>query len=233
MSAEAVLNIGKPRQTRKRVEGVLREMILDGRLPAGSQLMQHALARELGASVNLVREVLMDLRTLGLVASQPGIGFTVRELTVEGFMDAAEVRAVLDGLAARLCCRRATRDDIARLKAIVDQMRRECLARTFDDRGPAHLMDRDLHDGMFTISGSDTLIRAMQSCWIPMISVDNPSPEYQKRYDESYQEHLAIIGAIEEDRPDDAERLAREHRRTGMRRVQEEAKRGNVQLGWH
>ncbi len=211
----------------------MREMILDGRLPAGSQLMQHTLARELGASVNLVREVLMDLRTLGLVTSQPGIGFTVRELTVEGFMDAAEVRAVLDGLAARLCCRRATRDDIERLKAIVARMRKDCLERAFDDRETVHLMDRDLHDGMFAISDSETLIRSMQMCWIPMIAVDNPSPEYQQRYDESYQEHLAIIEAIEKDCPDDAERLARQHRRMGMKRAKEEADRGNVQLSWY
>ena len=66
-----------------------------------------------------------------------------------------------------------------------------------------------------------------------MINVDNPSEEYQLRYEDSYQEHLGIIAAIEEDRPDDAEQLARDHRRTGMQRVYEEAKRGSAHLSWY
>ena len=72
----------KPRDTRQRVEAALREGILQGRIPPGSQLMQQSLAKELGASINLVREVLMSMVSQGLVASQPGVGFSVQELTV-------------------------------------------------------------------------------------------------------------------------------------------------------
>ena len=223
----------KPRETRQRVANSLREMILEGELLPGAQLMQQNLAQELGASINLVREVLMDLSNLGLVAQQPGIGFSVRELTVDAFMEAAGVRAVLDGLAARLCCQNASRGDIEMLRQLVAGIHDECLRRSFDDRKNAHLMDRELHAAMFEIAGSKTLLRTNKTCWIPMIQVDNPSPSYQQRYEDAYKEHLAILAAIEEDRPDDAERLAREHRRTGMRRVREETQRGSVHLHWY
>ena len=148
-------------------------------------------------------------------------------------MEAAGVRAVLDGLAARQCCRQVTRDDVEQLKQLVAEIRDVCLHRSFEDRKPAHQKDRELHDKMFEIAGSTALTKARDTCWIPMISVDNPSEEYQLRYEDSYQEHLTIIAAIEGDRPNDAEQLAREHRRTGMQRVYEEAKRRSSHLSWY
>src|SRR6201985_144854 len=76
--------------------------IVDGELPANSRLIQDDLARAYGVSRQPVQQALLLLRDRGLVREAPGRGLIVSPLDVDFVRNLYEVRARLDGLAARL-----------------------------------------------------------------------------------------------------------------------------------
>jgi DNA-binding GntR family transcriptional regulator len=94
---------------------VIRAAILDGRLEPGRRLKEEELARELGISRTPVREALLVLLTEGLLDSAPNRGATVRSYAAADLDDLYQLRAVLEGFAARRAAARVSPDDVARL----------------------------------------------------------------------------------------------------------------------
>jgi DNA-binding GntR family transcriptional regulator len=80
----------------------LREMIIDGRLPAGERLNEVHLAARLGVSRTPLREALGRLAAEDALTNSPRIGYSVRPLTVEEFRQIYPIRAILDPEALRL-----------------------------------------------------------------------------------------------------------------------------------
>ncbi|HLX14200.1 MAG TPA: GntR family transcriptional regulator [Bradyrhizobium sp.] len=82
--------------------------IVDGDLPANSRLIQDELARAYGVSRQPVQQALLLLRDRGMVREAPGRGLIVSPLDVDFVRNLYEMRAVLDGLAARLAAERGS-----------------------------------------------------------------------------------------------------------------------------
>jgi len=80
----------------------LRQMIVDGRLPAGERLNEVHLAASLGVSRTPLREALGRLAAEDALSSSPRIGYSVRPLTAEEFQQIYPIRAILDPEALRL-----------------------------------------------------------------------------------------------------------------------------------
>jgi DNA-binding GntR family transcriptional regulator len=80
--------------------------IVDGELPANSRLIQDELARAYGVSRQPVQQALLLLRDRGMVREAPGRGLIVSPLDVDFVRNLYEIRAMLDGLAARLAAER-------------------------------------------------------------------------------------------------------------------------------
>src|SRR6516164_11062383 len=81
--------------------------IVDGELPSNSRLIQDELARAYGVSRQPVQQALLLLRDRGLVREAPGRGLIVSPLDVDFVRNLYEIRAMLDGLAARLAAERS------------------------------------------------------------------------------------------------------------------------------
>lgn len=89
------------------VADVLREQIIDGELRSGTQLLQIELAERLGVSRTPLREAFRILEREGLVRISNGNKTVeVASLDVADLLATYEVRAVTDGLAARLAAAR-------------------------------------------------------------------------------------------------------------------------------
>ncbi|MFS8035432.1 GntR family transcriptional regulator [Xanthobacter sp. AM11] len=96
----------------------LRQAILDGTHPAGTQLRQDALADSYGVSRIPVREALFQLEAEGLVRMVPQKGAIVSDLSVDEINDVFELRRIME---PRLLARAAPlfeAADFARLDAI-------------------------------------------------------------------------------------------------------------------
>ena len=103
---------------------VIRQAILDGRLPPGGRLKEEELAQELGISRTPVREALLMLQAEGLVDAAPNRGATVRSHSVEDLTDLYQLRALLEGYAARRAAAGLSDDAIAALRESCDRFER-------------------------------------------------------------------------------------------------------------
>jgi DNA-binding GntR family transcriptional regulator len=95
---------------------VIRQAILDGRLPPGRRLKEEELAQELGISRTPVREALLMLQAETLVDNAPNRGATVRSYSVEDLTDLYQLRALLEGYAARRAATRMSDEAVGTLR---------------------------------------------------------------------------------------------------------------------
>ncbi|HYN82918.1 MAG TPA: GntR family transcriptional regulator [Gemmatimonadaceae bacterium] len=84
------------------VADALRNMIVDGSLPAGERINEVHLSQQLGVSRTPLREALARLAHEGALEAFPRIGYFVRPLTVEEFEQIYTIRPILDPAALRL-----------------------------------------------------------------------------------------------------------------------------------
>ena len=87
------------RTRRDQVASTLRETILAGQMPGGTQLVEGPLAMQLGVSRGLLREALRELIESGQVINRPYAGTFVTELSVADLRDVYEIRHVLEAQA--------------------------------------------------------------------------------------------------------------------------------------
>jgi DNA-binding GntR family transcriptional regulator len=132
------------------------QWILEGELAPGSRIVETRVARELGTSQAPVREALRDLATLGVVEMQAYRGARVRRPTKRELVEAMEVRAELEAMAARLAATRMTEECLNELRELMGQMGR------WADSGDAHehaLSNTQFHATVVRASGNQTLER--------------------------------------------------------------------------
>ncbi|HEX2110680.1 MAG TPA: GntR family transcriptional regulator [Gaiellaceae bacterium] len=174
---------------------VIREAIIDGRLGPGARLKEEELARELGMSRTPVREALLLLQSEGLVESIPRRGATVRSYAVDDLDDMYQLRAVLEGYAARRAATRISADVVALLEESCARFDR---LRASDD--PRDLVKENLffHNVILDAAGSGRLVPLVRKVIeLPLVyrSFYWYSPE-QKLISEHYHKQLTrALGA--------------------------------------
>lgn len=86
----------------EQVADLVRDMILDGRLPPGERINELQLSADIGVSRTPLREALSRLVSEGALRDEPRRGFFVRPLTAEEVRNIYPIRAILDPAALRL-----------------------------------------------------------------------------------------------------------------------------------
>jgi len=161
MSPLPALNIAKlAAPLRARVEEVLRQAIIDGRLAPGQRLTERQLTEMTGVSRTLIREALRQLESQGLISVIPNKGPVVRELTAEEGRDLYAIRAVLEGLAARLFVENADAAMAEMLSKAVDAV---VAAYERGDFPEALRTKNQFYEVLFRGSGSETLSSMLQT----------------------------------------------------------------------
>ena len=105
---------------RQQVLEELRRAIIEGQLAPGSRLIERDLCERMQVSRTVVREVLRQLESEGLVGMIPNRGPVVRALSLDEARELYAIRAVLEGLAAHIFVHQASDEQVARLAASVD-----------------------------------------------------------------------------------------------------------------
>ncbi|UTX53607.1 GntR family transcriptional regulator [Leucobacter aridicollis] len=100
---------------REQAVTILRERIVRGELQAGQRLIERVLVEELDVSRTVVREALRQLESERLIRIEPHVGPLVEELTAEEARQLYEVRAALEGAAARLAAEHRTDAELREL----------------------------------------------------------------------------------------------------------------------
>jgi DNA-binding GntR family transcriptional regulator len=118
----------------------LREAILLGRLPPGTQLSQDVLARQFGVSRVPLREALKNLDSEGLVEWRAHRGAVVTGLSPADLVELYVLGAVLESTLAEQACKLASDEHIAKVGKLVDAMSDPGISAT-----EWHAVNREFH----------------------------------------------------------------------------------------
>jgi DNA-binding GntR family transcriptional regulator len=115
------------KESRRRVSDhvttLLRSWIYSGEYKPGQRLPELDLSARLGVSRSPLREALLRLQREGLVELHPRRGASVASFSKEDVQEIAELRSVLEGLAARLAATRGSEEELGKLRAALEEMR--------------------------------------------------------------------------------------------------------------
>ena len=100
----------------------LRRLILEGEYGPNERLVEEQLAERLGVSRTPIRQALTILEAEGLVEIAPNKGAMVCSFTIEDVWDIYDLRAVLEGHAARRAADRIDEGGLARLRSLAEDM---------------------------------------------------------------------------------------------------------------
>ncbi|MCR9201643.1 MAG: GntR family transcriptional regulator [Planctomycetaceae bacterium] len=193
---------GKSVSQRERVVEALQQEILNGTRHPGEALRQIPLSELYEVSQGVIRESLQSLSQQGLVVGTAR-GFAVRSFERQELVDAYRVREVLEGLAARLCCRKISHDDVDTLRELAEQI---YAARGPRSRSKRSDLEYRFHQAFLSLSGNETLMRVSVGYrFVGNLVVT------ERDADQLRSEHLAVVEAVAANRPAEAERLARRH----------------------
>ncbi|MCF1466136.1 GntR family transcriptional regulator [Agrobacterium vitis] len=101
----------------------VRDAIISGYFKPGDRLVERDLCAQLGVSRTVVREVLRHLESEGLVSNPQSKGPMVALLDVDEARQIYEIRAALEGMAARLCAERGDPAIVTGLSGALDAIK--------------------------------------------------------------------------------------------------------------
>ncbi len=188
------------------VASELRRLIVDGTLEPGERLVEDRLAEMLDVSRNPIREAIRILEAEGFIDFQPRKGASVARLTARQAEDMFDLRLALEPMGARLAARRRDAAGVAEMKRILEEAQGHNPEHDRDELSDLHSR---LHSLVFEMSDNPYLM----SVALPMVkrgqwllrryaALEDPT---------AWDEHHAIIAAIEAGDEDLAELLARQH----------------------
>jgi DNA-binding GntR family transcriptional regulator len=189
----------------------LHRLLIFQRLRGGERLREPEWAARLGVNRTALREAFARLEAEGLVDKGAKSGYFVPRLTPEDLEEALEVRIMLETGAIERICR--LRRNLARhLKPLRDSCRRfEQLIGDSFLLGAAEA-DQRFHDALIERAGSRRLSIVYHRA---RLLVAQPGVFDRKEWlataSQLVEEHRAILSAIQESRPEEAQRLLRAH----------------------
>ncbi|MFC7330167.1 GntR family transcriptional regulator [Marinactinospora rubrisoli] len=198
--------VQRPVPLRERVYEALLELITRRQLPPGQHLVENELADQLGVSRQPVREALQRLSNEGWVDLRPGYGAFVHQPTESEADQLLAVRGLLETESARLAARNA---DAAGIAGLREEWRRGVEALDRADADDMVDANADLHRRITELSGNTVLAElagqvARRVRWYHTLVV-------RQRGREAWDEHAAIIDAIEAGDEERAAELMRGH----------------------
>lgn len=192
----------------ERVYGTIKEAILDLTLKPGSPLVEDELARQLGTSKTPVRDALLALERDGLVTKIPYKGTYVSDVSLKDATEIFELRAVLEGLAARLAARSFSPkelDEAERLLGAADE------ARARGDFGAASSYGAQFHRLIDLRADNRRLMPILEKLEEQLRRLRRMSDLLEGRLTKSAREHRQILAALRTGDPSQVEQAMRQH----------------------
>lgn len=200
----------------------LRHLILVGKYSPGERLREEQLAKDLGISRTPVRQALMKLEAEGMIEIVPNRGAAVCRFSIDDVWHIYDLRAVLEGHAARRAARRIRKPELTSMRKTIENFERYELGCDHDQEQQVRWLvkcNQEFHGTIVGASGNRRLERLLQrTVELPLLfkAVFWYTP--YERSIANYQ-HRQILWALEESDEERAEILMREHVYEGRDRV--------------
>ncbi|WP_433241083.1 GntR family transcriptional regulator [Streptosporangium sp. CA-135522] len=193
----------------------IRELLLSGDHPPGTQMSERQLSEELNMSRTPVREALKRLQRDGLVtAGGKGMGVVVCGLSVADVTHAYAYRAALEALTAELAAVRSRDGELSRAQLAELSARAERV-QTHSQEGDqrrATVANLRFHQWICTLAANPFATEALTKLWdrIAVSSLSNLTVDSQWGH-EVHGHHRDLVTAITEGDPERAAAVARHH----------------------
>jgi DNA-binding GntR family transcriptional regulator len=193
---------------RARAYAALRQSILSGDVAPGQRLVEEELAGTLGVTRQSLRAALLDLTAEGLVERIPNRGARVRVVSTEEAVAITECRMALEALCAAKAAERITDDEAAQLRELG-----EALKRAVAEASPLKYseLNRELHRRVIAISGQQVAVGLLERLHGQLVRHQFQLALRPGRPEVSLGEHLALLRAVADRRPADADQAVRVH----------------------
>lgn len=189
-----MLNAPDKRLALQAYEQIL-ELILAGGAAPGQLVNERRLAETLNMSRTPVRDALLMLEGEGLLLRQGSRGLQVKQMRVEDFMDALQVRLLLEPAMARMAAGKLPAATIATLRAQIAEAEGEGSGQPAD-RALVRDIDEGLHGAISDAIDNQQLSSIIRTMRRQTQMFDLRSmPE---RLAATCREHLAILDAVEQ-----------------------------------
>lgn len=182
------------------------QSILSGELTPGMRVPAEAVAEALGISRMPVRDALRRLEGDGAVMIFTNRGASVAQFSSHEIVQLIEMRAALEGLAARLALPQVGPNEIEEL----NQLKRR-MERWSDDLAKWMACHDDFHNYLTSLGNRPLLMRQTERMRVML------RPYYREYYAKSREleivglEHRKIIDAVRKADPDRVEEIVRAH----------------------
>ncbi|MER9657267.1 GntR family transcriptional regulator [Mesorhizobium sp. M0152] len=186
----------------------MREAIMDFHFQPGERLIERPLCDQLGVSRSVVREVLRQLEAEGLVQMIPGHGPAVAKPDLGRTDEIYELRALLEGIAARACAMSATDEQLVLLD--------RALANLFEawaSGKPAEVMraTTSFYEVLFDAADKRVAWEIVTGLNVRINQLRSMTILSANRREPAIAEMTAIMDAIRSRKPEEAEAAARRH----------------------
>ncbi len=196
----------------------IRQQIVEEKLVPGQWLIERELCQTYGMSRTPIREILWKLMADGFLEQEANRGFVVRRLGLEQIFEIFQAREAIEGMAARLACRRDGESFRSRLREI-----KEKIARAHIEFDPVAgiALGRELHRAIMEAAQNGIMAdinERLENMTVLTANLTKRSPAIEKA---SAEAHLNIIKAMLEGDQEKAEQMMREHLKETCRHVVE------------
>lgn len=182
----------------------LREEISSGALPPGARIIEGTWGRKLGVAQGSIREAINLLAQEGFVTKISGRSARVVRLTEQDVLELYELRAAMEGLAARLAA--ARRADVTKLQEAANAMRQASEKNRTADLVDA---DREFHLELCRISGNPHLVEHAGRVLLPFFAFARirilASRQDTSAWDRDLEAHQRVVDLVREGHGDVAE----------------------------
>jgi len=171
----------------------LRDLIVQGRLVAGSRLNERLLTLQLGVSRTPLREAFKVLATEGLVELLPNRGAIVSQMDPVRLAQTLAVMGALEALAGELACLNATDAQINEVRALHYEM---LAYHARGDLAGYFKFNQAIHLKIVKYSGNAVLFNAYRQMNGNVRRARYMANLSQERWDAAVREHDAILAAL-------------------------------------
>lgn len=193
---------------REEVFFMLREAILNGKLKPGDRLIERELVEQLGVSRTPIREALRKLELENLVTHVPRKGVFVSEISKGDVEEVLDIRANLEGLAAKMAVENITKYDLHRLKKLLksmeDSVRESNIAQL-------NKLNHDFNQEILNIAGSPRLKGMINSLSDYISKFTRIGYSVPGRMETAMKQHIKLVEALASRNPEAARNIARAH----------------------
>lgn len=200
------------------VYAAVHHRIVTGAYRPNQRLVETEIAAELGASRTPVREAIVRLIKDGL-AVRSRHGLMVREFTFPEVREIYEVRAAIEGYAARLAAERRTPEAIAAIAEHLSHHARSSQGEAVD-RARVVETNADFHDAVLAAAGNDRMQSLATSNLSYFFNIEAAAVTSDDALVVALDEHQLIYDAIRESDGDKAEAIVRGHIMAGLKVIE-------------